>query len=108
VAEDVGRDYGRDLAAQIGLPEEPGYEQAVRAVAQAMTMAGFEVDAEPDAHRLLTSFCPFGTTAIAHPEVVCSLDRGMVTGLLEALHQPWRAVTLTPHPGDAEECVTSL
>jgi predicted ArsR family transcriptional regulator len=108
VAEDVGRDYGRDLAAQIGLPEEPGYEQAVRAVAQAMTMAGFEVDAEPDAHRLLTSFCPFGTTAIAHPEVVCSLDRGMVTGLLEALHQPWRAVTLTPHPGEAEECVTSL
>ena len=63
-----------------------------------MTMAGFEIDAEPDAHRLLTSFCPFGTTAIAHPEVVCSLDRGMVTGLLEALHQDWRPVTLTPTP----------
>ena len=108
MAEEVGRSYGHELAAQIGLPEEPGYEQAVRAVAQAMSVVGFEIDAEPDAHRLLTSFCPFGATAAEHPEVVCSLDRGMVAGLLDALHQGWRPVTLTPHPTEPEDCVTRI
>ena len=33
VAEDVGRAYGSELAGEIGVPDEPGYDGAVQAVA---------------------------------------------------------------------------
>jgi len=45
VAESVGRAYGQELAAEIGVPDEPGYDGAVQAVATAMTGLGFSVDA---------------------------------------------------------------
>ena len=81
VAEQVGRNYGEKLASEIGGPEDPGYDEAVRAVASAMTGLGFSVDPDVEGQRLLTSHCPFGETATNHPEVICSLDRGIVAGL---------------------------
>jgi len=41
--------------------------------------------ADLDGQRLLTSRCPFGTAAADHPDVVCSLDRGVVSGLFGEL-----------------------
>ncbi|MGI9609314.1 MAG: helix-turn-helix transcriptional regulator, partial [Acidimicrobiia bacterium] len=81
VAEAVGRQYGVELAREIGVPEEPGYDDAVQAVATAMTGLGFLVDPDVDGQRLLTSHCPFGEAATSHPEVICSLDRGIVAGM---------------------------
>ncbi|MDX1450825.1 MAG: helix-turn-helix domain-containing protein, partial [Acidimicrobiia bacterium] len=43
VAEDLGRQYGRELAEEIGTPDEAGYESAVTAVASAMTGLGFGI-----------------------------------------------------------------
>jgi predicted ArsR family transcriptional regulator len=107
VAEEVGREYGRELAASVGTPEDPGYESAVQALAKVMSGVGFGVSADPEAQVMLTSHCPFGEAATNHPEVVCSLDRGMVAGILGALKHSCEPV-LIPHLDPDEDCVTQV
>ncbi len=107
IAEDVGREYGRELAAEIGTPEDAGYEEALLAVAKAMTGLGFHMSPDLDGRRLLTSTCPFGSAASGHQEVVCSLDRGIVGGLFEALGDSCEPVLL-PHTDITEACVTEV
>ncbi len=107
VAENVGRSYGKQLAAEIGAPEEPGYDDAVQAVATAMTGLGFSVDPDVAGQQLLTSHCPFGETATNHPEVICSLDRGIVAGMFGALSFECNPVII-PHTRLDENCVTKI
>lgn len=108
LAADVGREYGKEIAAEIGAPEESGFDMAVSAVALAMTGMGFSTDPDADSRRLLTSHCPFADTAVKHPEVVCSLDRGIVSGLMETLSADWRPVQVVSNPGAAEDCVAEV
>ncbi len=107
VAESVGRAYGAELAAEIGVPDEPGYDGAVSAVARAMTGLGFTIDPDLEGQRLLTTHCPFGEAATSHPEVICSLDRGIVTGLFGGLAYDCRPV-LIPHKDLHDNCVTQV
>lgn len=107
VAERVGRAYGKRLASEIGGPEDPGYEDAVQAVASAMTGLGFSVDPDVEGQRLLTSHCPFGETATNHPEVICSLDKGIVAGLFGGLSVSCNPVVI-PHKALDEDCVTRI
>lgn len=107
VAEQIGREYGRELAGALGAPTEPGYEAAMAALARVMGGVGFEVSVDQDGDRLLTSHCPFGEAATDHPEVICSLDRGMVAGIMGVLHQECRPV-LTPHTDLDHDCVTEV
>ena len=108
IAADIGREYGSEIASEIGAPSESGFDTAVKAVALAMTGMGFATDSDADTRRLLTSHCPFADTAIKHPEVVCSLDRGIVSGLMEGLSHDWRPVQVVSHPGLAEDCVAQV
>lgn len=107
VAEKVGREYGQQLAAEIGAQGEPGYDEAVQAVASAMTGLGFSMDPDVSGQRLLTSHCPFGETATSHPEVICSLDRGIVSGLFGALSFPCDPVVI-PHQRLDDDCITQV
>lgn len=107
VAEKVGRAYGEQLASEIGAPEDPGYDDAVQAVASAMTGLGFSMDPDIEGQRLLTSHCPFGETAVHHPDVICSLDRGIVSGLFGALGTLCNPVVI-PRAHIDDNCVTSV
>lgn len=107
VAQEVGREYGRELAQQIGEPTTAGYEAAVRAVAQAMTGIGFQMSTTLDPRTVLTRQCPFGEAAADHPEVVCSLDRGIVIGLMDSLDPRIRPV-LNPHQEKSGSCGTEV
>lgn len=107
VAERVGYDYGKQLAAEIGAPDDPGYDEAVQAVASAMSGLGFSIHPDVEGQRLLTSHCPFGETAINHPEVICSLDQGIVAGLFGALSFECNPVVI-PHTVLDDECVTQV
>jgi predicted ArsR family transcriptional regulator len=107
VAEKVGRAYGEQLAGEIGVPDDPGYDAAVQAVASVMTGLGFSVDPDVSGQRLLTSHCPFGETATSHPEVICSLDRGIVGGLFGALSFDCDPVVI-PHKTLGDDCVTRV
>lgn len=107
IAQEVGAEYGRELAQEIGAPDEAGYTDAVQAVAVAMTGLGFSMDPDIDGHQLLTSHCPFGEAATDHPDVVCSLDRGIVTGLVGSLAAGCDPV-LIPRSSPSDDCVTQV
>lgn len=103
----VGRAYGRELAAELGSSDAEGYFQAVTALARAMSKAGFDVGADPDSdQQLLTNQCPFGDMALSHPSVICSLDQGIVSGILDVLDPDMRP-SVIPH-GHADACVTRV
>ncbi len=106
-ATEVGRAYGRELAGQLGSSAEEGYVEAVTALARAMGSVGFDMNEDPDAERqLLTRGCPFGDMALSHPAVICSLDQGIITGILEVLEPSMRPEVI-PH-GHPEACVTKV
>ena len=65
---------------------------------------GMEADA--DTRQLLTSHCPFGDTAANHPEIVCKIDQGIVSGMLETVSS--KPVVVHPHEQPDEVCVTDL
>ena len=107
IAQEVGAQYGAELAKEIGAPQDAGYADAVQAVAVAMTGLGFSVDTDIEAQQLLTSHCPFGEAATDHPDVVCALDKGIVTGLMGGLAMDCAPV-LIPHAQPGDDCVTRV
>lgn len=106
IAERVGREYGEELAAEIGSPDDQDYPAAIRAVAHAMGGLGFGMDADVAQQRLLTTTCPFGDWAAGYPDVICSLDRGIVSGLFASLEPDCNPV-LYPHV-DPDLCITEV
>ena len=107
IAAEVGREYGVELAGTLELPDVSGIDSVLATVQQAMINVGFAVDTNTDSRQLLMSHCPFGRTAFDHPEVVCSLDRGIVNGLMEALHHATDTVT-APKETWGDDCVTTV
>jgi predicted ArsR family transcriptional regulator len=114
IAEDVGSTYGRALAA--GLTGEAltsgqrSLRSAMQAVADALTAHGFaarteQVAATPssDQHgrlRIVNDHCPFGAVAVDHP-VICAVDRGLVRGMLAALHPDGTALAVATESSKA-------
>lgn len=90
LAEEVGQEYGKAMAA--GLTGDAlthgrrSVRAAMQAVADALTAHGFAAHAEGrnDQLRIINDHCPFGEVATEHP-VICAVDRGMVKGMLAAL-----------------------
>jgi predicted ArsR family transcriptional regulator len=106
IAAQVGHEYGVELAGTLELPDA-GFDSALAAVQQAMVNVGFAVNTNTNDRQLLMSHCPFGRTAFDHPAVVCSLDRGIVNGLMEALHHSTNTIT-APKETWGEDCVTTV
>jgi predicted ArsR family transcriptional regulator len=119
MAEQVGEEYGRAMAAGmagsggVSGPAAAGgqrsFRTALHAVADALTAHGFAAHTEKrgTSLRIVNNHCPFGATAIEHP-VICAVDRGMVKGMLAALYgdtEPEHAESLPR--GDAV-CVTAF
>ncbi len=87
MAAEVGEDYGRRLAAQMGPGDtERSVRSAMGAIAETLTAHGFAARAENtgDETSIVAESCPFGEAAAHHP-VLCAVDRGMVGGLLAGL-----------------------
>jgi predicted ArsR family transcriptional regulator len=94
LAEEVGADYGRAMAASMGDAAETqrSFRAALHAVADAMTAHGFaaRVDAgnrtsTAEQLRIVAEHCPFGGADVVHP-VICAVDRGMIRGMVGALY----------------------
>lgn len=78
---EAGRDQGRSAQARTA----PG-TACVDALEQQLAELGFDparVD-DGDAVTIAFSHCPFRELAEAHPDLVCSIHRGMVEGFVEA------------------------
>lgn len=109
MAEEVGVEYGRSLAAASGADEGTtrSFRAALHTVADAMTAHGFAAQAEKagDELRIVARHCPFGDTAIEHP-VICAVDRGMVKGMLSTLYGETAPSTAASLAQGSETCVT--
>jgi predicted ArsR family transcriptional regulator len=111
VAEEVGIEYGRNLAHQMspGDGAHRSFQAALHAVADALTAHGFAAHAESRANGLaiISEHCPFGDAAVQHP-VICAVDRGMVKGMLAGLYGDTIPATEASRPMGDEVCVTTL
>ena len=83
-AFEIGRDQGRAEASRY-----TAAPSCIEALVAELDRMGFEpgVRAAADGETALISFshCPFDALADEHPEVVCSLHRGMVEGFVDAM-----------------------
>lgn len=81
----AGREHGR-LAA-VGVARMPDAPACVRALTAQLETLGFDpatADGDTGA-RIAFTHCPFRAVAEDHPEIVCSLHRGMIEGFVEAV-----------------------
>jgi predicted ArsR family transcriptional regulator len=111
LAEEVGTEYGRQMAAAMGDSGEGqrSFRTALHAVADALSAHGFAAHAEQhgDQLRIVSEHCPFGDTAIEHP-VICAVDRGMVKGMLESLYGATDPAIESSVALGADQCVTAV
>jgi predicted ArsR family transcriptional regulator len=109
MAEEVGIEYGRSLAATMGPADstQRSFRSALHAVADALTAHGFAAHAEKqgDELRIVAEHCPFGGSAIEHP-VICAVDRGLVKGMLSSLYGETQPATESTVALGSETCVT--
>jgi predicted ArsR family transcriptional regulator len=116
MAEEVGYDYGVAIAARM-TPEtdDPAAgHRSVRAalatVADALTAHGFAAHAEASGGSLtiVSEQCPFGDAAKKYPHVVCSVDRGMIRGMLAGLYGETRPLFTESRPAGDDHCVARV
>ena len=110
MAEEVGEEYGRVLAQTMSPGEgHRSFQNALHAVAEALTAHGFAAHAEgrPGALSIVADHCPFGATAVQHP-VICAVDRGLVKGMLGALYGETRPTLESSRSRGDDHCVTRV
>ncbi len=109
IAEEVGEEYGRTLATAMGERHHRSAKAALNAVADALSSHGFAARAESEGSslRIVTDHCPFGDAAVQNP-VLCAVDRGMVKGMLRALHGETKVDQVSVHSCGDDHCVTSV
>lgn len=106
LAEAVGEDYGRSLAAHLGPAQgQRSLRAALHTVAEALTAHGFAAHAEVRGASLavVSDHCPFGDAALVHP-VICAVDRGMVRGMLAGLSGVAIPVTMSSRARGDDAC----
>ena len=111
MAEEVGYDYGRGLAARMGPTEQHrSVRTAVGAVADALTAHGFAAHAESQGESLMiiAQQCPFGEAAQQFPHVVCAVDRGMIRGMLAGLYGETNPQFSASRPAGDATCITCV
>lgn len=84
IAFRLGHDYGVKLGAEIGVPDDDGYEVAALAVATSMMGRGLGASTVASENRIVARFCPLSGDPTDEPDVLCRLDQGIVRGLLES------------------------
>ena len=82
-AEDAGRAWGRYLVRRPAPNVSVREDEAVGEVVRLLDEQGFAPDAEGNEVRMRR--CPFHDLAEQHPEVVCAVHRGLISGALEEL-----------------------
>jgi predicted ArsR family transcriptional regulator len=111
IAEELGEEYGRSLAASMS-PNDGARSRraAMQAVADALTAHGFAAHAEARGNgtlAIINEQCPFGAAAHEHP-VMCAIDRGMVRGMLAGLYGDTMPATESSRALGDDACVTVI
>jgi predicted ArsR family transcriptional regulator len=91
-AEESGRAWGRYLVRRPAPNVRVRDPEAVAEVTRLLDEQGFRPDA--DGTEIRMHRCPFHDLAEQHPEVVCAVHRGMISGALEELGSTLRVDAL--------------
>jgi predicted ArsR family transcriptional regulator len=97
MAHDVGLEYGRGLTESVGAGDATrSVKAAMVSIAGLLTAHGFSARVEEGefSSSVVSDNCPFGSAAQHHP-VLCAVDRGLISGMLEGLGAERTTVTLT-------------
>ena len=111
IAEDVGHEYGAQLAAQMSPADgHRSRKSAMAAVADALTAHGFAAHAEAKGGELtiVNEHCAFGAAAQQYPHVLCAVDRGMIRGMLAGLYGDTDAEFIERRPDGDTHCVATV
>jgi predicted ArsR family transcriptional regulator len=120
MAEEVGYEYGLAIAARMSpeadatgsaaLTGHRSVRAALATVADALTAHGFAAHAEASGGRLeiVAEQCPFGDAAKKYPHVVCSVDRGMIRGMLAGLYGDTHPLFTESRPAGDDHCVARV
>jgi predicted ArsR family transcriptional regulator len=111
LADEVGFQYGRQLAARMDPTESHrSVQAALGAVADALTAHGFaaHTEARGESLAIVSECCPFGETAQRYPHVVCALDRGMIRGMLSGLYGETSPRFESSRPDGDDHCVARV
>ena len=106
MAHDVGVEYGRTLAETVGgMEPNPTLKAAMASIAGLLTAHGFAARAEEHdlEQSVVSDNCPFGSAAQHHP-VLCAVDRGLISGMLDGLGAERTNVTLTSRARGDDTC----
>ena len=106
MAHDVGVAYGRTLGAAV-LPQDSTrtMKDAMSSIAGLLTAHGFaaRVEENDSAQSVVSDNCPFGAAALHHP-VLCAVDRGLISGMLEGLGVERTNVTMPSRARGDDTC----
>lgn len=111
LAEEVGHEYGLQLAGQMSpAAGHRSRKAAMAAVADALTAHGFAAHAEAQGSELtiVNEHCAFGAAAQQYPHVLCAVDRGMIRGMLAGLYGETDAEFIERRPDGADHCVATV
>jgi predicted ArsR family transcriptional regulator len=111
LAEEVGHEYGRSIAARMEPTEgHRSVKAAVASVADALTAHGFAAHSEARGNMLtlVSEHCPFGEAAQRWPHILCAVDTGMVKGMLEGLYGETQPQLTESRPDGGDHCVTRV
>jgi len=109
MAHDVGVEYGKTLASSVGTSDSTRtLKTAMASIAGILTAHGFDARLEEstDGQSVVSDNCPFGAAAQQHP-VLCAVDRGLISGMLDGLGAARTQVTLTSRARGDDTCSVS-
>ncbi len=105
--ERAGAQMGVELAGELG--PGAGHDPA-RALSHALEALGFEPERLEDGdtlrYRLMT--CPYAEAVRENPPVVCTLHRGVIRGVLDAVAPEMRLTGFEPHDPDEAGCLVEV
>jgi predicted ArsR family transcriptional regulator len=106
LAHEVGVDYGRALGAGVAPSDSTRtVHEAMTSIAGLLTAHGFaaRLEVSETTSSVVSENCPFGAVA-SHQPVLCALDHGLISGLLEGLGAERTVVTLTSRALGDDAC----
>ena len=106
MAHDVGVEYGHTLGVAVTPTDTTRtVKSAMASIAGMLTAHGFaaRVEEHESEQSVVSENCPFGSAATHHP-VLCAVDRGLISGMLEGLGAKRQLVTLTSRARGDDVC----
>ena len=105
--EEAGVDLGLELAADLGAASRGAGSDSIDHALAALGFAPRRLD-DGAVTRFELRTCPYAEAVRENPAVVCTLHRGIVRGVLQAVGSDAELTGFTPRPPDVAGCIVEI